>query len=82
MSYKIISSKEFERDFKKLDSNFQKRIKKKMNEVADNPTRYKHLHPPLQNYCRIWIGKFRIVFSYNVEKKILYLERIVFDHKY
>ena len=82
MIYKILSTKEFEQDFKKLDGNFQERIKKKIEEVAENPERYKHLHPPLQDYCRIRIGKLRILFSYNIEKKILYLEKIVFGHKY
>lgn len=82
MTYEIESSKRFEREFKKLDSFIQKRIKKKFLEVAKDPTRYKHLHPPLQEYCRIWIDKLRILFSYNIEKKILYLEQIVFGHKY
>ena len=82
MTYKILSTKEFEKDFRKLDSNFQERIKKKFIEVAENPERYKHLHPPLQDYCRIRIGNLRILFSYDVKSKILYLEKIVFGHNY
>ena len=82
MTYKILSTKEFEKDFRKLDANFQEGIKKKFIEVAENPERYKHLHPPLQDYCRIRIGKIRVLFSYNVKNKILYLEKIVFGHKY
>ena len=82
MSYRILSTKEFEKDFRKLGSDFQSRIKRKFLEVAENPERYKHMHPPLQNYCRIRIGKLRIIFSYNIEKKILYLEKIVFGHDY
>ena len=82
MSYRILSTKEFEKDFRKLSSDFQSRIKRKFLEVAENPERYKHMRPPLQKYCRIRIEKLRILFSYNVEKKILYLEKIVFGHEY
>lgn len=60
----------------------QERIKKKFNEVAENPERYKHLHYDLAGSCRLWIGKLRILFSYSIEKQELYLEKIVFDHKY
>ena len=82
MTYKILPTKEFDRDFKKLASNDQIRIKKKFLEVAENPERYKHLHYDLVGSSRIWIGKLRVLFSYNENKRELYLEKIVFDHKY
>lgn len=82
MTYKILATKEFEEGFRKLDKNFQDRIRKKFEEVAENPERYKHLHPPLQGYCRIRIEKLRILFSYNIEKQIIYLEKIIFGHNY
>lgn len=63
MHYKILPTKEFEKDFKKLDSFIQERIKKKIEEVAENPMRYKHLHYDLAGSCRLWIEKLRIVFS-------------------
>ena len=82
MIYKIFPTKEFEKDFKKLDNSLQKRIKKKIEDVVENPVRYKHLHYNLKGSCRIWIGKLRIIFSYDVDKKELYLEKIVLGHKY
>lgn len=82
MSYKILSTKQFEKDFRKLDKFFQDRIKNKMNEVAENPERYKHMHFEFAGSCRIRIEKFRIVYSYDKEKMILYLEKIIFGHKY
>ena len=82
MPYKILPTKEFEKDFKKIDLFMQQRIKKKFNEVAENPERYKHLHYDLAGSCRLWIGKLRVIFSYNVEKKEIYLEKIVFGHIY
>ena len=82
MTYKILPTKEFTKDFKKLDGHLQTRIKNTMEEVAEDPVRYKHLHYDLKGSCRIWIGKLRVVFSYNTDGEELYLEKIVFDHKY
>lgn len=82
MLYKILPTKEFEEDFKKIDSFMQERIKKKFNEVAEDSARYKHLHYDLAGSCRLWIGKLRIIFSYSIEKQELYLEKIVLGHKY
>jgi len=82
MIYKILPAKEFSKDFKKLDNQLQARIKKKIEEVAEEPIRYKHLHYDLKGSCRLWIGKLRIIFSYDTDKQELYLEKIVFGHKY
>ena len=82
MSYKILPTTEFSNDFKKLDKHIQISIKDKVEEVAEDPTRYKHLHYDLKGSCRLWVGKLRIILSYNKELKELYLEKIVFGHKY
>ena len=82
MSYKILPTKEFSKDFRKLDKHFQEKIKKKIEEVAINPERYKHLHYDLKGSCRIRIEKLRVVFSYDINLQELYLEKIIFDHHY
>lgn len=82
MPYKILPTKEFSTDFNKLDSQMQKRIKNKVEEVAEEPIRYKHLHYDLKNSCRLRIGKLRVIFSYSEENQEIYLEKVVFDHKY
>ncbi len=82
MLFKIFPTREFEKDFRKLDSFMQNRIKKKFQEVSEDPTRCKHLHYDLAGSCRLWIGKLRIIFSYNAQKQEIYLEKIVFGHKY
>jgi len=82
MSYKILPTKEFEKDFKKLDSHIKEKIIKKIDEVVENPLRYKHLHYELKGSCRLWIDKLRVIFSYNSIKQELYLEKIIFGHKY
>lgn len=82
MPFKILPTKEFEKDFQKLDSFMKERIKKKIEEVSEDPTRYKHLHYNLAGSCRLWIGKLRIIFSYSIQLNELYLEKIVFGHHY
>ena len=82
MNYKILPTKEFSKDFNRLDKQFQERIKNKIEKVAEDPVRYKHLHYDLSGSCRLWIGKLRIIFSYDSNKKEIYLEKIVFGHKY
>jgi len=44
MPYKILPTREFEKDFKKVDNSFKGKIKRKIEEISENPERYKHLH--------------------------------------
>ena len=81
-SYKILPTKEFSRDFSKLDGSVKSRVKNKIEEVAQDPIRYKHLSYDLKGSSRIRIGKLRVIFSYSEKLRELYLEKIVFDHNY
>ena len=83
MSYKILPTKEFSTDFNKLkDRKTKDIIKRKIEKVSEDPTRYKRLHYDLKGSYRIRIGSFRIVYSLIEEKQEMWLEKIVFDHKY
>jgi len=82
MRYKIFPTKEFSKDFKRLEKQIQLQIKKKIEEVSENPERYKHLHYDLKGSCRIRIGKLRVTFSYDLQARELYVEKIIFDHNY
>ena len=82
MRYRILPTIEFSRDFKKLDNTIQKAMRKKIEEVAEDPTHYKHLHYDLAGSARIRAGKLRVIFSYDVSKNELYLEKIIPDHNY
>ena len=82
MSYKILPTVEFSKDFRKLDKHFSEQIKRKIEAVAADPERYKRLHYDLSGSCRLRIGKLRVVFSYDTDKGELYLEKIVFGHRY
>jgi mRNA-degrading endonuclease RelE of RelBE toxin-antitoxin system len=57
MIYKILSTKEFSKDLKKLDKPIQIKIKKKISEASQDPTRYKQLHYDLSGSCRIRVKK-------------------------
>ena len=82
MSFSILPTKEFAKEFAKLDGRVRTRIKRKIDEVALDPTRYKRLQYDLAGSSRVWIGKLRVVFSYDLRKREIYLENIVLDHKY
>ena len=82
MSYKVLATKEFSKDFRKVDKPNQDRIKEKLKEIAEDPARYKKLHYGLSGSSRIWVGKLRIIFSYDQNKEEIYLEKMVFRHKY
>ena len=82
MSYKVLPTKNFVKDFDKLDDKLRDRVKKKINEVSENPTRYKHLRYDAIGSCRLWVGKLRVIYTYDTQKQELYPEKIVFGHKY
>jgi len=82
MSYNVLATKEFAKDFSKVEKQFQQQIMNKVSEVAKDPARYKQLHYDLSGSCRVRIGKLRVIFSYHVNKKELYLEKVVFGHRY
>jgi mRNA-degrading endonuclease RelE of RelBE toxin-antitoxin system len=83
MNYKILPTKQFSIDFEKLRNKKTKEtIKKKIWEVSQDPSRYKRLHYELKGSFRIRIGSYRIIYSIDKSKKEMYLEKIIFDHKY
>ena len=83
MSYRILPTKQFAKDFRNLkDRKIQDAIKRKIEEVSKNPTRYKRLHYALSGSYRIRIGPYRILYSVNENKREMYLEKMVFGHRY
>ena len=83
MKFRVIPTRQFAKDFKKIkDKGVQKAIKNKVNEVSDDPTRYKHLHYGLKDSFRIRVGSYRIIHSIDVGLNEMYLEKIVFRHNY
>ena len=49
MSYNILPTKQFSKDFKRIkDKKFERAIKGKIEEVSQDPERYKRLHYELK----------------------------------
>ena len=50
-------------------------LSKKIKEIAGNPYHFKPLKSPLQNYRRVHIGNFVLIYSISENKKSIILER-------
>lgn len=77
--YKIVYTKTFEKDFKKLDNFIAKTISEKILKTAQNPYSIKALkYSPknLPNLCKIRIGDWRVLFWIDNTEKIITLYAI------
>ena len=50
-------------------------ITKKIQEIRENPYHFKPLRKPLQNFRRVHIGNFVLVYSINEKTKTIVIER-------
>ena len=80
--YKLAIKENLDRKFKKLkkkDREMLALIDRKVQEILDNPYRFKPLRKPLQNKRRVHIGgSFVLIYKVNEdEKKVTLLD---FDH--
>ncbi len=82
MTYRILPTREFADDLKGLDAQARRRVLKKIEQVAEDPTRHKRLRGPLRRHSRVRIGPYRIVFSFDQRRRELYPEKIITDHRY
>ena len=76
--YKIKVRKEAERVLKKLakkDKISSIYISKKIKEIQENPYHFKPLKKPLQNYRRIHIRNYVLVYSIQEKTKTIIIER-------
>ena len=80
--YKLAIKKSLDKIFKKLkkkDIEMLKLINQKVQEILDNPYRFKSLKKPLQNKRRVHIGgSFVLIYEVSEDEKIVTL--IDFDH--
>ena len=63
-----------EKIFSKLDTTELEIILKKINQVREDPHRYKNLRAPLQHLKRVHIKPFVLVFSVVEAKKLVIFE--------
>jgi len=50
-------------------------ISKKINEIRENPYHFKPLRKPLQNYRRVHVGNYVLIYSINEKTKTVIIER-------
>jgi len=80
--YKLAIKESLDKKFKKFqkkDREILRLVDKKVQDILDNPHRFKPLRKPLQNKRRVHIGgSFVLIYEVNEEKKIVTL--LDFDH--
>ncbi|WDN88246.1 hypothetical protein BuS5_01214 [Desulfosarcina sp. BuS5] len=80
--YKLAIKENLDRKFKKLkkkDRELLVLIDRKVQEILDNPYRFKPLRKPLQNKRRVHVGgSFVLIYEINKDEKIVTL--LDFDH--
>lgn len=77
-SYAIEETKNIDRIFRKLEKRSPKQlsiIAKKIDEIVEDPYRFKPLHAPMQGCRRVHIDKsFVLVYSIDEDRKVITLE--------
>ncbi|GBE16842.1 plasmid stabilization system protein [bacterium BMS3Abin15] len=80
--YKLAIKKSLDKKFKRLkkkDRELLELVDKKVQEILDNPYRFKSLKKPLQNKKRVHVGgSFVLIYEVNENEKIVTL--LEFDH--
>ena len=69
MKYELVFSKEFDKDFSKLDKSNQAWVLKKIMALQNNPLVGKPLRFELKGFRSLRVGKYRII--YKINDKIL-----------
>ena len=64
----------FKKLFKKDKVSFEY-INKKIKEIRESPYHFKSLRTPLQNYRRVHIGNFVLIYSIDENKKTIIIEK-------
>ena len=80
--YRLAIKEKLDKEFKKLqkkDQEMLRLIERKVQDILNDPHRFKPLRKPLQNKRRVHIGgSFVLVYEINEEEKIVTL--LDFDH--
>ncbi len=76
--YKLEIRENLDKIFRKLakkDKVSFDYISKKIDEIRENPYHFKPLRKPLQNYRRVHIGNYVLIYSINEKTKTIIIER-------
>jgi mRNA-degrading endonuclease RelE of RelBE toxin-antitoxin system len=75
--YIVVQTPKFERAFRKLDSELQRRISTQLLDLEDRPETGKRLHGRLKGLFSLRTGHYRIVYEIRKEKVIL----LIVEHR-
>lgn len=77
-NFKVKTTPDFDTDYKKVTKNFElmTRLKKKIQEVLEDPYHYKPLRNVLKNKRRTHIGSFVLIFEILEEDKTVVLHAL------
>ncbi len=79
MSYEILISQDFFKALKKLSKSIKKEILDVLEEIAEDPYRFKRLRYNLKGFFSARVGKFRIIYRVNEDEKCV--EIYAFEHR-
>jgi len=74
MPYELEFTDIFVSQFEKLGKEQQKRIYKKIQELKENPYRYKALTGPFKGCFRLRVGNYRIIYMPQDTEKIILID--------
>jgi mRNA-degrading endonuclease RelE of RelBE toxin-antitoxin system len=75
VAYTLEFTRNFVRQFERLDRPVQQRIYRKLEEVKENPYRFKPLSGPLKGCFRIHVGPFRVIYLPQMDgRKVILLD--------
>ena len=75
----VTFSEKFERKFKKFNQDIKTRIRKQINKLLDNPEIGKPMQYNRRGTREIYVGSFRLSYSYSADEEIITL--LDFYHK-
>ncbi len=73
MSYEIYATKRFIKEFSKYDISLQKRIKKKIAELCENPYLGIPLTAEFKGKYKLRIGDFRVIYEIDHQNNRIFL---------
>jgi mRNA interferase RelE/StbE len=71
-----IAARQFDSDFFKLPSAIQERIQKKIDLMGSRLADFPHYRMIESEHCRLRIGDYRIIYSFDPSKNEIYLVAI------
>ena len=71
--YRIVHTPGFERNFRKLSSESQRRVAEKIVLLETDPAAGKPLHGELKGLSSLRVGRYRVVYETQDEKIILHV---------